>query len=288
VNNINTEKCCLALGYFDAVHLGHQEVIGSALKYARENNIKCGIFSFSKIDNKGDEIISCEKKEQLLYALGIDFVIMENFEKIRNTMPDEFVKKLTREYNCVCAFCGEDYSFGKNRLGDVNLLGKLMANNGGSCVVVKQKSINGSVVSSSNIKKFLSQGNVKYYLEATGREYSLTGIVDHGKGIGSSKLVPTINIQDDSIMLPKNGVYYSITTIENNEYKSITNIGFRPTVDNDEKITVETYILGFDSDVYGKKATVVLKDYLREEKQFASLDDLKKQIKTDIEIVENL
>ena len=138
-------------------------------------------------------------------------------------------------------------------------------------------------ISSTRIRNLLEEGNINDINEMLGRSFSFTGVVEHGKALGHTIGFPTVNIYPDSkLLLPKFGVYESNVIVEGKSYKGITNIGIRPTLDDGEKPSLETYILDFDKDIYGQEIKLELINFIREEKKFASVDELKAQIADDI------
>ncbi|MBQ9937394.1 MAG: bifunctional riboflavin kinase/FAD synthetase [Oscillospiraceae bacterium] len=286
---------CFALGFFDAVHIGHQKVIKAAVDYALENGIKSAVFTFSDKDGmlskkSGSGYIYSEKKRQEIFtSLGVDYVVMPDFKDINELSPKDFVELLCKRYNAKAFFCGEDFTFGKNAEGNSKLLSKMAESFGAKAFIIKQISFENKKVSSTYIKELLKRGDVKKVKALLNREYSFIGKVVDGKKIGSKQLYPTINlnIPENEILL-KFGVYASLCKVNDKIYPAVTNIGVRPTVNASEKgASVETYILNENLNLYNKEAEIFFLSFLRDEKKFPSVSELKEQISKDIILSQN-
>ena len=198
--------------------------------------------------------------------------------------PEEFVEKvLINKLDAAHVVAGENFTFGKNKSGNADVLEKLCAENGIGCTIMPCKKIDDTVVSSSEIRKMIAEGNIRKANEFLGRKYGYCGTVKPGTQIGVKIGFPTANIiPDERNVLPPNGVYASLTEVDGTTYKAITNIGIAPTFDK-TKMLIETNILDFDGDIYNKEICIFLTEMIRTEKKFASAEELSRQIEKDIE-----
>lgn len=283
-------KCVLALGSFEALHIAHISLIKKAAKLAKQYGISCGVYLFDERvenvvfpGNTYKKIYSNEQRFELIAECGIDFVYSEKFDKkFMNMSAENFVYMLKEKLDIECAVVGYNYTFGKNRSGNAQFLAQLGDKIGFKTEIIDSVMMDKIPVSSSRIRDMIEKGDIKNVSRLLGREYTLSGIVVHERGVGRKMHFPTANIIiDENIMLPKNGVYATYTKIGEQIYPCVTNIGTRPTFDLD-KVSVETYIIDFASEIYGKTLKVYFCDRLRDEKKFSSQDELREQIFSDV------
>ena len=273
----------VALGRFDGVHTAHRKVICAA---AKEKGLSPTVFTFC--DNPGKTshaLLSTEEEKQaLISACGIEILVNATFASVKDMSAEEFVRDvLCKNLGAKSIFCGYNYRFGKGAQADVETLRKLCATHGISVTCTDEFITKGMSVSSTTIRNLLSEGNVKSASELLGRNYTLSGEVIHGNALGRTIQIPTLNIEPrKEKQLPLFGVYATRTAIDGKTYKSITNIGIKPTVGSDTP-TVETYLLEAQGDFYCKSAKVELVEFLRKEQKFSSLEELKSAIAKDIE-----
>ena len=193
-------------------------------------------------------------------------------------MRDILVDRLHAAYVVV----GEDFKFGYNRKGTVDRLVQFGIKYGFRVIAFEKLRVDDEVVSSSFLRTLIERGDLEHVSRYMGRDYSLTGIVAQGKQLGRTIGFPTVNLYPPAEkMLPPAGVYETQLYIDGESYQGITNIGDNPTVDNDGRLRVETHIIDYSGDLYGKKLTVFFKRFIRREIKFHSVDELKKQIATD-------
>ncbi len=275
-------KTAIALGTFDGVHLGHKKVLCKA----QENEFSVAlIFSLppkSYFLNKGIAITDAQIKEKIILSLGIKKVEFLDFLKVKDTSAEEFFNNLVKKFNPTAIYCGENYTFGKNGQGNVQLLQSLCKEHNISLCVVPFVRDGEEIISSSYIRTLLKEGNVKKANSLMVTPFSFLAKVSEGDKRGRTIGFPTINqLYPKETAEVKFGVYASYVFINGKEYKSITNVGIRPTYQTKE-VYAETHIIGFNGDLYGKEIRVYLKDFLREEKKFSSLLELKETIKNDL------
>jgi len=279
-------KRVIALGFFDGVHLGHREIISGAVTMGEKLSLPSAIFTFiSESDGiKGDgRIYSTEKKLELIEQLGIDEAIVADFGTVKNVSAADFVTDiLLGELGCDIALSGDDFRFGKGALGNTELLRTLLEKNGAELISPSEVREGGEKISSSRIKKLLTMGDVRKAAELLGSPYFVRSKVRRGLGLGKSFGYPTVNteIGEGEISL-LSGVYKCSADIDGKTYDALSNVGTCPTV-GERKKHIETYILGFNGNLYGSNITVKFLDFVRPEIKFESVNQLTKQIKLDI------
>lgn len=286
------EQTVVAIGFFDGVHKAHQSIIKKAVAYAKDNQLQSAVFTFwnaptSKQSNK--LLLKVNQKNQTLLNLGVDFVFSPDFNELKEYTAHAFIKEiLIDKLNTTHIICGQDFRFGKDRSADTNQLKLIAQEYGVTFAVCEMITNNQEPISATRIRNLMTQGNIKEANLLLGRNYCFSGTVIHGKKLGRTIDFPTINqkIPDENIV-PKYGVYATRTQIEGKKYQSITNIGVRPTIQGKE-LLAETYIINFNADLYDKDITVEMVDFIRSEKKFASLEELKYQIAQDILIAKKI
>ena len=280
------KKRVAALGFFDGIHKAHQKIIGDTVKEAREEFISVVITLdkspkeyFGKTSE--ESLTPTNKKNELLRELGVDEVYYLEFnEKLQNLSAEEFINNILKKLNVEKVFCGFDYRFGFKGLGTPDLI----KDSGIEVIVQEKQKIDEEKISTTVLKEFVRKGEFSKYKEYTGRFYSISGLVVKGRQLGRTINFPTANLElDGKYLLPDtNGVYITKIKVNNNIYKSVTNIGYNPTVsDEKNKKFIETHILDFDEDIYGEKIEIYFYEFLRKEQKFESFDHLKEQLKLD-------
>jgi len=280
----------VALGFFDGVHIAHRKIISFAVDYAKKNNLSPIALSFDASpmellsDCKVKYLTTNEEKENIIKSLGADTEFLPLSKELLSMEAEVFVKEiLVDKYNIKYAVCGYNYRFGKNGNGDTKLLQKLGKHYGFEVRVCDCETLLGESVSSSRIRGLISNGNIESANELLGRNFSLSGIICEGKQLGRKLGFPTANVFfSKHTVMPKNGVYKTLVTVENDTYTAITNTGINPTVGGEE-LRTETYIPNFNRNIYGKEIKIEFLKFIREEKKFGSIEELKSQIKRDID-----
>ncbi len=274
-----TKKTAAALGSFDAVHKGHLSVIEGAVNYAKKE----GLHSLVQlVETDCPKVNSLEKRLEILENAGVDFVVVEKFtEEFRTTDYKTFVKEsLVGKYNAQAVFTGENYRFGYMAKGDVEKLSELCQQYNIKVFVQKSVMLD-TTISSTEIRKFVKNGNLEKAKEYMSRPFSILGTVVSGKALGKKLGFPTANIDiPESIVMPPCGVYATKVLVDGERYDGITNVGTKPTVD-DQIPNIETHLIGFSDDIYGKKIEVEFHKKLRDILKFDDVDKLKKQIEKD-------
>lgn len=288
--NVKLENTAVTLGKFDGLHLGHQLLIEKVRSY-KEEGYKAVMFTFKThpgnfFSKNIKQLYTEEEKVDLVAKMGIDYFVSYPFnEEIRSMEAEDFIKDiLVNQLGAKQIVVGDDFRFGYNRKGDINLLTKLQEKYGYTLLVCKKKNFNDIIVSSSAIKETLEKGDMEKVNTLLGRDFSITSEVLHGRRIGRTLGMPTTNLKPkDNKYLPPMGVYASKTIIDGKSYNGVTSIGVKPTVVVTDEIGVETFIFDYDYDLYGKVITVEFCKYLREEIKFDSIDQLKEQMHVDME-----
>lgn len=280
----------VAIGKFDGLHLGHQKLLQEILKMKSEGLLTC-VFTFEPSPAvffgraDGKELMTKEEKQRDLDKMGIDVLVEFPMNHETATMePEIFVKKiLVESLRTKYIAAGNDVSFGAKGAGDAELLERLSGEQGYQLCIIDKVSVNGTEISSSLVRSQVEKGNLQYVKELMGRPYSILGSVMHGRALGRTLGMPTLNLEPiNSKLLPPNGVYYAEVTFRDKKYHAITNIGYKPTVSQEKRIGIETYLYDFDEEIYGEEIMVSLLEYKRSEKCFRNVDELKKQMEQDI------
>jgi riboflavin kinase/FMN adenylyltransferase len=280
INNLNIKKSAVTVGKFDGIHRGHELLINRIRELKNEGytSVVCMI----NMNKPG--ILGSDERISYLKSLGIDHIVMLEFtEEFAKQSPESFIRDFLKEkLNAAKVVVGRDFRFGHNREGDITVLKGIGGKYGIDCEFYAKLTVDGKVVSSTEIRAALERGDMEEVEKLLGRPYKLTGEVVHGRHLGSTIGFPTINVLPEaSKLLPKFGVYASRVDVKGREYRGITNIGIKPTVGG-ETASAETYIFDFDEDIYGETVTVVPERFIREEKRFPGVEELKKQIENDM------
>jgi riboflavin kinase/FMN adenylyltransferase len=280
----------IALGSFDGIHIGHVSLVNKTIKLAKKNGAKSMLFTFKNhplsIINKElapKLIMDNFSKIKILETFGLDIVNMANFDKeLMKLSPEDFILNLVNHYRAKGLVVGFNNRFGYKNLGDVDLLKKISKKYGFDLYVVDPVKYKGQIVSSSIIRSSVSdEGDVKKAGRMLTRPFILQGNVIKGKQLGRTLGFPTVNLDyDKRFVLPRGGVYYTIVDYEGEIFRGITNVGYNPTVD-DNKLGIETHILDFSENIYGKHIKIYFMDRIRDEKKFNSIEFLAEQLKKD-------
>lgn len=284
------ERSAVALGYFDGLHLGHIGVISAALS---QSGLKSAVFTFNCDTTlpkfaRREDIISFENKRELLAKIGVDYLYAPDFAAVSELSAEEFVRDiLVGRLNAGFACCGTNFRFGKNGSGTPELLEEIGKKYGMRALTVEDVCHEGVMISSTHIRELIRNGEIEKANELLGYELCYRLPVVWGNQIGKTLLFPTINqIIPDTNVIPRFGVYKSFTEIDGKFLRSITNIGIKPTIDDRRDgngAVMETHIIGYDGFLYGQRISVSLCSFIRPEKKFSGIAELKAQIAADIE-----
>jgi len=283
----------LAIGVFDGLHVGHQAVIGRALKSARQTSGSAVVVTFDphpvrvlRPEKAPRLLTSTQHKVKLIEKLGVDAVLLLEFTlEFSKTPPEIFIEKLVRAANQLRQICvGQEWTFGANRSGSIRLLEELAPKLGFHVVSVPPVLVGERVVSSTLIRSAVECGDLQSAAKYLGRDFTILGTVTEGRQLGRRLGFPTANLQVHNELFPPNGVYAAKAWFGQNEHGGVVNIGVRPTIENEagERI-LELHLFDFDQQIYGEDIEVGFLEYLRPEQKFSGVDALQAQIKRDAE-----
>lgn len=275
----------VALGFFDGVHTAHAAVLGAAARIARERALPLLVYTFASADSpKAAALLSTDaEKLSLLGKQGADLAVLAEFSEVSALSPEAFVRDvLVGELHAAVAVTGEDFRFGHGASGDTALLASLLSALGGETVAVPSVLSGGEKVSSSAVRRALADGDPERARVLLGRPYSLTLPVLTGRHIGHTLGFPTANQSPpEGRAIPAFGVYVTaVTTEDGARYLGVTDIGTRPTVGG-AGVRLETHLLDFSGDLYGRPLTVSFLHRIRGERKFSSVSALAEQITSD-------
>ena len=288
------KKSIILIGNFDGVHLGHQKLFKLAQSYKKKHKLKIGVINFNPMPKmyfnkslKNFKITSINQKLKLLKELKVDFIITKkfnkNFSKVKSI---NFIKEiLYKKLNCKFLFVSNNFRFGNKREGDVKLLINNEKNYDYKVVNPKPVIKNKKTVSSTLIRNFLENGNLDKANKFLGKKWTVDGVVQKGRQIGKKIGFPTCNIDIKDYVLAQPGVYAVRVLRKNNskELKGIANLGYRPTF-NQRKILLEVHLFNFSGNLYNKHLSVQFLKFIRKEKKFKNVIQLRNQIKSDLRI----
>ena len=285
-------KTCLAIGFFDGVHLGHQQIIRQTVADARQRDAVALVVTF---DHHPNTVVAPHRIPPLIYslpqrlraieAIGADALLLIHFDRAFSEQPGEaFMRALAADLGGIRRICvGANFAFGYKRSGNVDLLRRLGAELHFGVHGMASVSLGGRVVSSTRIREAIRAGDLDLASQMIGRDYSLAGKVIAGDRVGRQLGYPTANLEVAGLALPPNGVYAARATVGGATHRAAVNIGFRPTLRHtDPQLHVEAHLLDFDGDLYGEEMELTFAEKLRDEQKFASSDELKVQIAKDV------
>ena len=290
----NHRGSIILIGNFDGVHLGHQKLFSLAKKYKKKYRVKIGVLTFEPIPKmffdsslKNFRISSLNQKISLLKKQSVDFIITKKFNKeFSKTKSIKFINQIIcKKLNPKFIFVSNNFKFGNKREGNVSQLVQYESSNNYKIIKPQPLLINKKIVSSSLIRNFLKNGKLKKVNKFLNRKWSIEGRVQKGRQLGKKIGFPTANIDIKNYVLAKPGVYV-VRALRHNSTKyirGIANLGYRPTF-NGKKILLEVHLFNFSGNLYNKYLTVEFLNFIRKEKKFKNIDQLKKQIKVDLKI----
>ncbi|MDD5288373.1 MAG: bifunctional riboflavin kinase/FAD synthetase [Dehalococcoidales bacterium] len=279
------------IGVFDGVHLGHKFLISKLVEQAHKQNLLSGVVTFRQHPrdlfsprSKLLYLVSIAEREQLLKNEGVDIVVTLSFDKeLANLSARDFISLLKKHLKIRGLIIGPDFALGKSREGNAETLRSLGEEMGFSVSVVTARKISGETASSTAIRQALAEGDMEKVTRLLGRPFSLQGKVTKGEHRGTGMGFPTVNLSIDAKRaIPPDGVYATRAYIGSQEFQAMTNIGKRPTFGENNERTIESYILNYNQDIYGKDVKIEIIQRLREEKRFDSIEELKQQIAEDV------
>jgi riboflavin kinase/FMN adenylyltransferase len=284
------EETYIALGSFDGLHLGHMSLINRVVDEALADGVKSMVYTFknhpltvAKPEATPKLLMDTQQKLHLLESSGIDITAVVSFTKdYMKTEAEEFVRMLLAKYNAKGFVVGFNYKFGYLNKGNVDTLKELSHKYGFKLMVLDAALSEDNVISSTRIRDLIINGRIREANELLLEPFMLRGTVVGGKKIGRKIGFPTANMTyDNKYLIPKIGVYYTNITVKGTLYRGISSVGYNPTIVNGHKLSIETYILDFDEDIYGEEVRLYFLEYMRGEVKFDSLDALVEQLVKD-------
>jgi riboflavin kinase/FMN adenylyltransferase len=290
----NHKKSIILIGNFDGVHLGHQKLFKLANTYKKKFNLKIGVLTFEPMpkmffnrNTKNFRISNLKQKNIVLDNLGVDFIITKKFDKKFSEIKSEsFIKEtLSKKLKAQYIFVSNNFRFGNKREGDVNQLIKNEKKYHYKIVKPQPLTLSKKVISSTYIRSLLEKGKLKIANKLLNRNWSIEGVVQKGRQQGKKIGFPTCNIDIKDYVITMPGVYaVKIKQKSSNKLlKGIANLGYRPTF-NQKKILLEVHIFNFSGNLYNKYLSIEFTKFIRKEKKFKNVDQLKKQIQSDLKV----
>ena len=281
--------CILTIGNFDGVHLGHQEILKKLVSKSKKMGLPSLVVSFSVtpetfFGRPKARLSSFRDKHLFLESMGVDKHLLIRFNReFSELSASSFINQiLVGKIGVKHCFIGDDFRFGKGRLGDFSMLKAASHENNYTIEKLNSVLLDGLRVSSSAVRNFLTDGNFTGAENFLGRPFSISGKVAHGDKLGRTIGFPTANISIHRKLSPILGVYSVLVKLKSQTYNGVCNVGKRPTLGG-KKTLLEVFIFDFNKEIYGEYATIIFKQKCREEKKFESFDELKTQIKKDVE-----
>lgn len=287
------ENTAVSLGKFDGIHRGHARLL-EYLKEKKKEGLKTVAFTFDippkwSLENAGQKVLTTnEEKAGLFLEHGIDYLIECPFTPaVRQMKPEDFVEMMVARLHIKSLVVGRDFCFGHNRKGDYRLLQKLAGQYGYEAKVVDKLACGGRDISSTFVRDEIMAGRMEQANHLLGYRYFVRGIVVHGRELGGQVLgIPTANLMPpEEKLLPPFGVYVTKTTVYGTETRSfggVTNVGRKPTIEGTNPVGIETHLLDFKGTLYGTGIKVEFLSFVRPERKFDSLEELKRQMQKDI------
>ena len=289
---MKADKTVIALGFFDGVHRGHGALLQKTAERARALGAVPTAFTF---DRPPKEVVtgvpvylinSNRDRRGLMERLyGIEKVVFAPFDREMMTMPWEaYIQMLIRDYGAVHFVAGHDHRYGHRNSGSVQLLQEKCAELGLGCDIIPQVTLDGVTVSSTYIRTLVEAGDMERAADFLGHRHCLSQTVQHGQRIGRTIGIPTVNLAvPEHVLAPAHGVYVTEVFLpDGRRFPGVTNVGTRPTVSDGDAVSVETFLLGFDGDLYGQEIRIEFCRRLRGERKFDSLEALRQEIQHNI------
>ena len=287
------EDTVISLGKFDGIHRGH-ELLMERLAEKKREGLKAAIFTFDIPPRRNVQHVEAkvlttnEEKMHIFEEMGIDYLIECPFtEEVMHMEPEDFIRMLVERLHVKCIVAGEDFRFGHNRRGDYRMLQEYAGKLGYEALILKKMKEDARDISSTFVREEIAAGNIEKANHLLCYRYFVKGMVKHGNQIGRTIGIPTINlIPPEEKLLPPFGVYVSEVAIGEERYQGVTNVGCKPTIEGNNPVGVETYLLDFHENVYDRIVTVEFISKIRAEHKFKNIEALKEQMENDIAYTE--
>jgi riboflavin kinase/FMN adenylyltransferase len=288
----NRKRSVVTIGNFDGIHRGHQEILRKVKQEARERGQLAAVLTLFPHPLKmlrpaeaPSLLMTIDQRLAAFDAAGIDAALVLPFNlELSKMRPEDFARRyLVETMRASKVLVGENFRFGHRQEGTVQSLEAYGREWGFEVESVKALTVDGTVASSTAVREALRGGRIADALRLLGRPFSLAGEIQTGTGQGRKLVVPTLNLKTEQEMLPQNGVYATETAVNGTVYRSVTNVGVRPTFDG-SAVTVETHLFDFNEDLTGGKMEIRFLERLRDERKFASVEELRDQVLQDIRV----
>lgn len=294
-NEFDLSPKAVSLGNFDGVHKGHQKLMKENIKISKEKNLTPSVLLFKEntkniLNGEREYLTSLEDKIEILKNIGIEcFCLLEFSEKFKNLSHYEFIEKIIyKKLNAKYVIVGDNYRFGKMAKGDIKTLKKYQEDFAYKTKVVDFELDDGKIINSTDIRQMVREGNIEKANRDLGHPFKMQGKVIKGAQRGRLLNFPTANLKPSfKYVTAKSGVYFTRVNIDRNFYYALTDIGTNPTFENKE-VKIETYIMDFSKNIYGKNISIEFLEYLRCDYKFKSADELIKQMEKDKKTGRNL
>lgn len=281
----------VAVGKFDGLHVGHRELLGRIIEQ-RDRGLAPCVFTFDPSPavffglSDGKELMTREEKRRAFQKLGVEYLVEFPLTEESAAIPPElFIEEmLVKRLKCRYVAAGEDVSFGSRGAGDAALLHRMGHQHGYEVQTIEKIRMYGREVSSTYVRSQVESGHMEEAARLLGIPYTVSGSVRHGAGLGHALDMPTVNLQPPAEkLLPPYGVFFSRVLYQGKYYKAVSNVGCKPTVTDEGRVGVETYLYDFDREIYDEEIQVQLLAFHRPEQRFDSVDALKRQLRADME-----
>lgn len=283
-------QTAITFGKFDGLHEGHMLLVEEVARLAKKEGLQSVVCAFDMRDfwkEKGRTLkVLMTNEERIKHLEGfVDHGVIFPFDwEFSQMKPEDFVKDIVAGlFHAKYVVVGPDFSFGKNKEGNTHMLRKLSGLYGFELIVIEKKRYQNHVISSTYIRESLKEGNVKLVNALLGYPFEISGTVAHGKQLGRTLGFPTINVMWPGVkIVPPKGVYMADVYLDGKRYHSVANIGVKPTVNSDHKVSIEAFLFDYSGDAYGKEVRIELLEFKRPEQKFASIEEMKQQVDRDI------
>ncbi len=275
-------RSAVTFGKFDGLHCGHQELVRTVRELSEKEDVSSVVCAFDMHQKN----VLMTKEERLLHLENeVDYLVDCAFTKeFMEISAEDFIRNIVRDvFHAKYVVVGTDFRFGYGKRGDIHMLAEYEKQYGYELIVIEKKRYHGRIISSTYIKEMLGSGAVADAEKMLGYGYGISGIVEQGRKLGRTLGFPTINIlwQEEKLVPPK-GVYLCRTYIDGRGYDGIANIGVKPTVSDDGRVRIESFLFGYSADAYGKDVMIELIEYVRPEQKFSGKKELKEKVDRDI------
>ncbi len=282
-NYADTRKSAVTFGKFDGLHKGHQKLVENVKKQSEKENISSVVCAF---DMRAKELLMTKEERKECLAQEVDYLIDCAFTKeFREIEAEDFIRDIIAGvFHAAYVVVGTDFRFGYGKRGDIHMLKACEVQYGYELIVIEKERYGGQIISSTYVKEVLKEGKMNLAGRLLGYPYCVSGIVEHGKQLGRTLGFPTLNVVwPEQKIVPPRGVYLCRVFMEGRAYNGIANIGIKPTVSDEKKVRIESFLFGYGGDAYGKEIRIELLEYVRPEQRFPDKEALKSCVQKDIE-----